>query len=164
VVTNTPTPPPPSQAPWWVWAAYILIPLGGVILAYYQARVKTRSEKEQREADEEARRETREQAARERAAAIDAQIVQSLVDQGQRQDEQIKALLKAQTANSNEIAQLHEANLRLRLAEVEWNAKVDALTRKVSALQGDNTKLRRRVTTLEQKLTDAGIPFEPEEV
>lgn len=111
---------------------------------------------------------TREEEARERAfdraKEIDAGIVAGLLDQGKRQDEQIRALLASQTSMRNELADLQEANLRFRLREIEWNETVDGLRRKLANLQGENTKIRRRMRALEHLLHEAGIPFEPEEV
>lgn len=111
---------------------------------------------------------TREEEAKERAferaKEIDAGIVAGLLDQSRRQDEQIRSLLSSQTSMRNELAELQEANLKFRLREIEVNETVAALTRRISSLQGENTKIRRRMRTLEELLREANIPFEPEEV
>lgn len=156
----TPTPPTPGSAPWWVWLLYTIPPMGGGILAYFLARMKDRSENSQKTED----RNTQVlRDAYDRASAINADMVQTLVEQGVRQEDQIKALLAGATRTSNELAGLHESNLRSRIREAELNETVAALTRRVSSLQGSNTKLRHRVNSLEGQLREANLTPVPEE-
>ena len=80
-----------------------------------------------------------------------------------RLEEQVQTALAVQVKQRNEIADLQAANLKFQLREIEWDEKTAQLNRKVSALQGENTKLRRRVGVLERQLLEAGVPVAPDE-